>query len=107
LHNFRGPHPPMTSSLITALTVTTSTLTVPATDGEQHGLPHALSKVPDPRDPRGILYPLSALLAVAVCALPAGASSFAAITDWPRDLDDHCACRKCHPRRSRRHGGTR
>ena len=47
----------------------------------------ALSAVPDPRDPRGVRYPLSGLLAVAVCAVLAGASSFAAITDWLHDLD--------------------
>ncbi|SCG69206.1 ISAs1 family transposase [Micromonospora halophytica] len=33
-------------------------------------------------------YPLTALLAVAVCAVMAGASSFAAITDWLHDLDE-------------------
>ncbi|MGW3607481.1 transposase family protein [Micromonospora sp. NPDC005161] len=33
-------------------------------------------------------YPLSGLLAVAVCAVLAGASSFAAITDWLHDLDE-------------------
>lgn len=49
----------------------------------------ALTAVPDPRDPRGIRYPLAALLAVAVCAVLAGASSFAAITDWLYDLDEH------------------
>jgi hypothetical protein len=47
-----------------------------------------LMKVPDPRDPRGIRYPLSAVLTVAVCAVMAGASSFAAITDWLHDLDE-------------------
>lgn len=81
----------MASSLITVLTVmtpTTSTQPASVTDGEQGGLIHALSKVPDPRDPRGIRYPLSALLTVAVCAVLAGASSFAAITDWLHDLDD-------------------
>lgn len=82
----------MTSSLITALTVTTPSGNGPAapvTDGEQGGLLDALAKVPDPRDPRGIRYPLSALLMVAVCAVLAGASSFAAISDWLRDLDGH------------------
>ncbi|TDC46920.1 transposase family protein, partial [Micromonospora sp. KC207] len=48
----------------------------------------ALAAVPDPRDPRGVRYPLTALLAVAVCAVMAGASSFAAITDWLHDLDE-------------------
>ncbi|MEU8164912.1 transposase family protein [Micromonospora sp. NPDC049004] len=33
-------------------------------------------------------YSLSGLLAVAVCAVLAGASSFAAITDWLHDLDE-------------------
>jgi predicted transposase YbfD/YdcC len=82
----------MASSLITALTVTTPTLDrppAPVTDGEHGGLLDALAKVPDPRDPRGIRYPLSALLMVAVCAVLAGASSFAAISDWLRDLDSH------------------
>ena len=44
---------------------------------------------PDPRDPRGIRYPLAAVLAVAVCAVMAGASCFAAIADWLHDLDEH------------------
>jgi predicted transposase YbfD/YdcC len=81
----------MASSLITALTVTTPACdTTPdlVTDSERQGLIHALSAIPDPRDPRGIRYPLSALLAVAVCAVLAGASSFAAITDWLYDLDE-------------------
>jgi hypothetical protein len=86
----------MASSLITALTVTTPRA-VPApaqvTDGERNGLLDALTKVPDPRDPRGIRYPLSAVLAVAVCAVMAGASSFAAITDWLHDLDDQARTR--------------
>jgi len=86
----------MASSLITALTVTTpqaATAPAPVTDGEQGGLLNALAKVPDPRDPRGIRYPLSAVLAVAVCAVMAGASSFAAITDWLHDLDEHARAR--------------
>jgi hypothetical protein len=52
-----------------------------------------LAKIPDPRDPRGIRYPLSAVLAVAVCAVMAGASSFAAIADWLHDLDEHAQTR--------------
>jgi predicted transposase YbfD/YdcC len=86
----------MASSLIPALTVTTPTgyLTTPAvTDGERGGLVLALAGVPDPRDPRGVRYPLTALLAVAVCAVLAGASSFAAITDWLHDLDDQMQAR--------------
>ncbi|MEV6847111.1 ISAs1 family transposase [Actinoplanes sp. NPDC051411] len=53
----------------------------------------ALAAVPDPRDPRGVRYPLTALLAVAVCAVLAGASSFAAITDWLHDLDEQMQAR--------------
>jgi hypothetical protein len=86
----------MASSLITALTVTTPHTTdvpVTVTDGEQHSLLDALAKIPDPRDPRGIRYPLSAVLAVAVCAVMAGASSFAAIADWLHDLDEHARVR--------------
>ncbi|BEL06336.1 ISAs1 family transposase [Actinoplanes sichuanensis] len=86
----------MASSLITALAVTAPTSNSPAapvTDGERAGLLHALAAVPDPRDPRGVRYPLSALLAVAVCAVIAGASSFAAITDWLHDLDEDAQAR--------------
>ncbi|GAA2917099.1 ISAs1 family transposase [Actinoplanes cyaneus] len=86
----------MASSLITALTVTTphaTTAPTPVTEGERYGLLNALAKVPDPRDPRGIRYPLSAVLAVAVCAVMAGASSFAAISDWLHDLDEHARIR--------------
>jgi len=57
------------------------------TDGEHHSLFIALAAVPDPRDPRGKRYPLVSMLAVAVCAVLAGAATFAAITDWVRDLD--------------------
>ena len=34
-----------------------------------------LGKVPDPRDPRGVRYPLGGVLAVAVCTVLAGARS--------------------------------
>jgi hypothetical protein len=57
--------------------------------GERSGLPAVLSKIPDPRDPRRIRYPPAAVLAVAVCAVMAGAASFAAITDWLHDVDKH------------------
>ena len=45
-----------------------------------------LGKVPDPRDPRGVRYPLPGMLAVAVCAVVAGARSFTAIGEWAVDL---------------------
>lgn len=47
-----------------------------------------LADVPDPRDPRGIRYRLASLLAVAVCAVMAGAVTFAAIADWLDDLPE-------------------
>jgi len=86
----------MASSLIPVLAVTapaTDTPPTPVTESEQSGLLQALTAVPDPRDPRGVRYPLSGLLAVAVCAVLAGASSFAAITDWLHDLDDTARAR--------------
>jgi predicted transposase YbfD/YdcC len=86
----------MASSLIPALAVAAPAdhaPTAPVTDGERGGLVLALAAVPDPRDPRGVRYPLTALLAVAVCAVLAGASSFAAITDWLHDLDEQMQAR--------------
>jgi len=47
----------------------------------------ALTHVPDPRDPRGVRYPLAGMLAVAVCAVLAGARSFTAIGEWALDVD--------------------
>jgi predicted transposase YbfD/YdcC len=57
------------------------------TDGEQQGLLGALAAVADPRDRRGRRYPLTSMLATAVCAVMAGACTFAAMADWARDLD--------------------
>ena len=45
-----------------------------------------LRGVPDPRDPRGVRYPLAGVLAVAVCAVLTGARSFVAIGEWALDL---------------------
>lgn len=45
-----------------------------------------LATVPDPRDPRGVRYPLAGILAVAVTAVLVGARSFAAIGEWAADL---------------------
>ena len=74
------PHAPVTST-------EPRTTSVPITDREQPGLLAVLGAMPDPRDPRGIRYPLASVLAVAVCAVLAGAVTFAAIADWVRDLD--------------------
>jgi hypothetical protein len=56
-------------------------------EGEHPSLLIALAAVPDPRDARGRRYPLVSMFAVAVCAVLAGACTFAAIGDWVRDLD--------------------
>jgi predicted transposase YbfD/YdcC len=45
-----------------------------------------LARVPDPRDRRGVRHGLSGLLAASVCAVLAGARSFAAIADWAGEL---------------------
>ena len=45
----------------------------------------ALGRVPDPRDRRGIRYPLVPVLAIAVCAMLAGARSYQAIAEWAAD----------------------
>ncbi|MFD0585016.1 transposase family protein [Dactylosporangium darangshiense] len=55
---------------------------------EQRDLLRALAAVPDPRHRRGVRYRLVSLLAVAVCAVLAGATTFAAIGDWAADLDE-------------------
>ena len=49
------------------------------------GLLEALARVPDPRDRRGIRYRLVPVLAMAVCAMLAGARSYAAIAEWAAD----------------------
>jgi hypothetical protein len=74
--------------VLSALTTPIDTPAGPVAEGEHAGLLHALSAVPDPRSPRGLRYPLAGLLAVAVCAVMAGASSVTAIADWLHDLDD-------------------
>lgn len=73
---------------LSAVTTPSDTPARPVTVGEQAGLLHALSAVQDPRSPRGLRYPLAGLLAVAVCAVVAGATSVTAIADWLHDLDD-------------------
>jgi predicted transposase YbfD/YdcC len=80
----------MPSSLINALRPNPAAdIDVPSAvnEGDQRDLLHALAAVPDPRDPRGVRYRLTSLLAVAVCAVLAGAATFAAIADWAADLD--------------------
>jgi predicted transposase YbfD/YdcC len=62
----------------------------PAPAGEPHleqsaSLWACLAALPDPRDPRGLRHALAGLLAVAVCAVLAGARSFTAIGEWAAD----------------------
>lgn len=81
----------MSACLISALSAVTApndTSAHPVTESERAGLLHALTAVPDPRNPRGLRYPLAGLLSVAVCAVLAGASSVTAIADWLHDLDE-------------------
>jgi predicted transposase YbfD/YdcC len=44
-----------------------------------------LSSVPDPRKPRGVRYGLAGILVLAICAVLAGAKSFAEIAEWAAD----------------------
>jgi hypothetical protein len=62
-------------------------LASPVTAGEHRSLLVVLTAVPDPRDLRGRRYSLVSILAVAVCAVLAGACTFAAVADWVRDTD--------------------
>src|SRR2546421_10320263 len=76
------PHGPVTSIAPAAVT-----------DLEQPGLLAVLAAMPDPRDPRGVRYPLASVLAVAVCAVLARGGTFAAIADWGRDLGSPAGAR--------------
>ena len=44
-----------------------------------------LAQIPEPRDPRGVRHPLSAILSLAVLALLTGAKSYSAIAQFGRD----------------------
>src|SRR5436305_12726602 len=80
----------MTSSLITTLRSNLPAnldLAADLDEGDRRDLLQALAAVPDPRARRGVRYRLTSLLAVAVCAVLAGAATFAAIADWVADLD--------------------
>jgi len=66
-------------------------------DTQMSGLLAVLDQVPDPRARRGRRYRLSSLIAVALCAVAAGACSFTAIADWvsgvPRQVLQRCGIR--------------
>lgn len=57
-----------------------------ARSGRTGELLELLSRVPDPRDPRGVRYPLAGMLAVGVSAVLAGARSFTAIGEWAGEV---------------------
>lgn len=57
------------------------------TDSDRRSLFVALEVINDPRDPRGRRYPLVSVLAAALCAVLAGACTFAAVADWVRFQD--------------------
>ena len=48
------------------------------------GLLDVLAAVPDPRDPRGLRYPMGLLLAIAILATAAGMRGFAGYASWAR-----------------------
>lgn len=55
------------------------------TDTPPSSLVSALATIPDPRDPRGVRYPLAEVLAVLACAVIAGSRSFTMIAEWALD----------------------
>ena len=46
-----------------------------------------MEKIPDPRSNHGLRHPLSAILALSVCAMTSGARSLCAIAQWGRLQD--------------------
>jgi predicted transposase YbfD/YdcC len=57
------------------------------------GLLAVLAKVTDPRCRRGVRHRLAVVLALAVCAVLAGARSFTAIAEWAADADEETLAR--------------
>lgn len=53
------------------------------------GLLGRLAQVPDPRDPRGVRHALVGVLALAACAVLAGATSLLAVGEWIIDPPPH------------------
>ncbi|MFE7394901.1 transposase family protein [Streptomyces sp. NPDC057582] len=56
---------------------------------EVPGLLDRLTQVPDPRDPRGVRHALVGVLALAACAVLAGATSLLAVGEWIADAPPH------------------
>jgi hypothetical protein len=57
------------------------------------GLLALLAKMEDPRHRRGVRHRLVAILALAVCAVLAGARSFTAIAEWAADTAEETLAR--------------
>ena len=60
---------------------------------DPHRLLAMLAGVADPRHRRGVRHRLLAILALAVCAVLAGARSFTAIAEWAADADQETLAR--------------
>jgi predicted transposase YbfD/YdcC len=73
------------SSLISVLAVHADQVAVSLPAARRASLVHALAAVPDRRDPRGVVHPLTGVLATAVAAVLAGARSAAAVAEWASD----------------------
>jgi hypothetical protein len=71
------------------------------------GLIHFLGEVPDPRGRHGRRHPLSAVLAVACCAIMCGARGYTAIAQWAHDHDIELMHRLGFTRRPPKSGGIR
>jgi predicted transposase YbfD/YdcC len=65
----------------------------PAAPDRVAGLIEVLAGVPDPRRRRGVRHQLAVVLALGVCAVVAGARSYAAIGQWAGDLSAQQATR--------------
>jgi hypothetical protein len=71
------------------------------------GLLHFLGEIPDPRGRNGRQHPLSAVLALACCAILCGARGYAAIAQWAHDHDIALMHRLGFTRRPPKSGGVR
>jgi DDE_Tnp_1-associated len=71
------------------------------------GLLHFLGEIPDPRGRHGRQHPLSAVLALARCAIMCGARGYAAIAQWAHDHDIELMHRLGFTRRPPKSGGIR
>jgi DDE_Tnp_1-associated len=71
------------------------------------GLIHFLGEIPDPRSRHGRQHPLSAVLALACCAILCGARGYAAIGQWAHDQDIGLMHRLGFTRRPPKSGGIR